>query len=321
MKTQTVYILLIFLLASPIVQGGLSETGEGIIANGMEKFFVKIGDSCFDMSMQMQGETLGDSNVSTAIFQMSTMSFDPFKSDVVKDKQKTCALIFLVVGVILILVYGIQAIVAHYRPQAMQSMNYISGQSNVTPIPELIIKILKIYGVVLFIDFIILMALMANFVLCSLIMVDVANHITLAPDNVLFYCCFGIMYFVMNMFFLYRTMIICIVAAYGLLIGALYLIEATKWLAVSIFSYFIVMTFMQFIIAAICGIVIPLIESGYELIPGGILVDYGPGGVVYIVAYFVLLAVIFAVGVVCVLSPIIVILMYMLFRKTVHRLL
>ena len=313
-----VIILILLLMTVPLSHAGLSDAGEGIIANGMEKFFVKIGDSCFKMSMQMQGEELGDNNVSTAIFRMSTMTFDPFKSEVVQNAQKTSALIFLIVGVLIILVAGIQAIVAHYRPQSMQSLNYITGQSNVSPIPGLVMKILSIYGMLLFIDFIVLMVLMANLVLCSLIMVDVSNHITLAPDNVLFYCVFGILYFVMNMFYVYRAMIICIVAAYALIFGALYLIEATKWIAVTVFSYFIVITFMQSIIAAICAVVIPLIETGYDLIPGGFIMDYGPGGWFYIIAYFVLLVIIFFVGVVCVLSPILIVLIYVLFRKAVR---
>lgn len=322
MIKKVVYILIFLLIAFPLSNAGLSDVGEGIIANGMERFFVNIGDSCFEMSMQLEGlkEEGGNSTVSTAVFHMATFSFDPFKSPIVMEKQKDCALIFLFVGVILILVYGTQAIIAHYKPQSAQSLNYITGQSNVTPIPEFIHKLASLYGVLLFVDFFILMALAINYVLCSLIMVNVINHITVAPDNVLFYCVFGMLYFAMNIFYLYRTMIICIVAAYGLLIGLLYLISATKWIAVCIISYFIVMTYMQFIIAAICAIIIPMIESGYELIPGGFLVDYGPGGVIYILSYFVLLIIIFAVGFVCVFSPIILLIVSFLFRKALRGL-
>lgn len=314
-------VLICLLLLIPLSNAGLSDVGEGIIANGMERFFVNVGDSCFEMSMQLEGLSEGgNSTVSTAIFHMATFSFNPFESPIVIDKQKDCSIIFLFVGVILIFVYGAQAIIAHYRPQAAQSMNYIAGQSNSTPIPEFITKIGSMFGVLLFVDFFILMALAINYVLCSMIMINVINHITVAPDNVLFYCVFGMLYFCMNMFYLYRTMVICVVAAYGLLIGLMYLINATKWVASAIIGYFIVMTYMQFIIAAICAIIIPMIESGYELLPGGAIIEYGPGGFLYIISYFILLIIIFAVGVVCVFSPIILLVVSFLFRKALRGL-
>lgn len=323
MNYINILILVLLLLLIPTAHAGLSEDGEGIIAGGMEQFLVNLGDSCFEMSMQLHGnKSVVDGNVSAAVFDMATLSINPFQFPPVLAVQVTCALIYLIIGIILILIYGIQAIIAHYRPQAMQSLNYITGQSNSTPLPELVSKIGSVYLVLLFTDFAILLILGVNFVLCSMIMIDVIDHITVVPDNPLFYLCFGVIYLIMNLFYVYRSMVICICAAFGLLIGALYIIEATKGIANLIISYFIVMTFMQFIIAAICAVIIPIIEGGFALIgdvPGGIILQAGPGGFFYIVSYFILLAILFAVGVVCVFSPLIMILVALLFRKMMFK--
>jgi len=252
---------------------------------------------------------------------MATLTFNPFESTAVLDIQKSCAVMFLFIAVLLILMYGIQAIISFYRPQWTQGLNYITGQASMTPIMELVSKIASLFGVLLFVDFLIFLALAINYVMCNMIMVNMMNHIAIAPDNVLFYFCFGLLYFVMNMFYVYRAMIICVVAAYGLLIGALYVIDGTKWIAVTIFSYFIIIVFMQFIIAAVCAVIIPLIEGGFALLPDGILgviIDYGPGGFFYIIAYFVLLVIIFFIAVICVLSPVIVIVAMFVFRRTMR---
>ena len=65
-----------------------------------------------------------------------------------------------------------------------------------------------------------------------------------------------------------------------------------------------------------------LIEGGFSLIgdvPGGIVLQLGPGGLFYIVAYFILLVILSAVAIVCILSPLIMLVLALLFRKMMFK--
>lgn len=313
--------ILVILCAFPLGSAGLSDTGESIIANGIERSLINLGDACFDMSMGMQGENATSENIrniSTAVFYISTFTLNPYELKPVQDKQIETGLFFVFIGILLILVYGIQALVAYFKPQMAQSVNYIVGQSQTSPIQELVSKIGIIFVVMLFFDFAMMIVLAINGAYCSLVMVDVLNHIVVTPTNALFYLCFGIMYLCMTLFYIYRSLIICIIAAYGLLIGALYLIECTRWIATTILGYFVIMVFMQSIITAVCGLCIPLIEMGFSLVDGTVL-GIGGAQIMYLISYFVLLAIICVIGWACVLSPFVLMIVSILFRKTLYK--
>jgi hypothetical protein len=131
-------------------------------------------------------------------------------------------------------------------------------------------------------------------ILTSLIMVDVLDSITPATDNVILYLMMGITYFVMCTFFAWRTIVIGICYGCALVIGCLYALKSTRFIAKRIIGYFIALVFMQPVIVLITAAGVIVIEGLGDtgLIPAPSLMFY----YVVLMTMLVVVGCIFTIG-------------------------
>ena len=251
-----IVLLLCFhsVIAAPSIPDPI-EIGAEMTAKGMMSFVKSIADMFYET-----GNFISDSGT-MAVFKIATYSYHPGDNEALSEMHFVSAMIYLVFMCMYIISGLGVAVIQTTFPSINQPLRYVFG-SNYSSATLGYIKGMVVGGLFgLFVYVGIELILGISHILTSLIMLDVLDSITPTSDNVILYLMMGITYFVMCIFFAWRTIVIGICYGCALVIGCLYVFKSTRGIAKRIINYSIALVFMQPIIVLITAAGVIVIEG------------------------------------------------------------
>lgn len=251
-SVSSVIILLIpvFVLSAQSVQAipNPFDLGADMVKDGLKNFVIGLGDEAYSAA----GVNGTEASMNTYVT-LATLTFDPFTFPKVKELNHASA----VVAFLFILLYigagAAWAVLCRVSPNLAMAISEITdidrdiaGKAYVRNIATTIVVLLFAYAAIR-------LVLVFNFVLSSLISKYIMISTVPASSNFLLYLLSGLVFLANILFYTWRMIVICAVAAFALVIGAMLIWEYTRNFAISIIKYFIAVTFLQVIVVAIIG--------------------------------------------------------------------
>jgi len=152
------------------------------------------------------------------------------------------------------------------------------------------------------------------YLITSSLMQSVPGSLEPTSDNVILYGMMALIWLAEMIFFIIRTFVIIMMAAFALLVGAMYLWGPTEAVAILIFKYFLALTFMQPIIVGVTCVGIRAIQESSNLMGSGELNAFLASGT-EVVYYLGLLVILFVISLVIVFGPV----LQLIFRVVLRR--
>ena len=258
------------------------EIGAEMTSKGMMRFVITIADMFYDA-----GNFVSDAGT-MAVFKIATYSYDPSDNAALSKMHFVSAMIYLVFMFIYIISGLGVAVLQITFPSINQPLRFIFdsnyGSAMLGYIKGMVVG--GLFGLFVYVGIELILGI--SHILTSLIMLDVLDSIAPTSDNVVLYLMMGVTYFMMCVFFAWRTIVIGICYGCALVIGCLYVFKSTRGIAKRVISYSITLVFMQPVIVLITSAGVIVIEGIGDagLIPASTLMFY----------YCVLMAMLVVVG-------------------------
>jgi len=273
MRFTIVIVLAVLILFSStsIASAGLSDAASTAISNGMENFCISIADNIFDMSFSGYDDSADNGTVGY-IYNIASYTADPMKFDITHDFIAFSKSIFKESYSILLLCAFIAVLLTHYKTNALQSLEQITGVKVGSKSNILARKAIDGIIVAVFMYIFIYFVFTLNNILTKAVMINIIDVVSPSPDNFILYLMMAISYLVMGIFFSLRTLILFLFCGFALIIGFCLLIDFTKESAIGLCAYFVQTVFFQFFIVlyfSACILIIktvtaPIYASGEE---------------------------------------------------------
>lgn len=266
-----VLVVVILFSSTSIASAGLSDSASTAISNGMENFCISIADNIFSMSFSGYDDS-ADNGTIGYIYNIASYTLDPMKFEITQDFISFSKSIFKESYSILLLCAFIAVLITHYKINALQQLEHITGVKVGSKSNILARKAIDGIIVAVFMYIFIYFVFTLNNILTKAVMINIIDVISPSPDNFILYLMMAISYLFMGIFFSLRTLILFLFCGFALIIGFCLLIDFTKESAISLCAYFVQCVFFQFFIVLyfsaciliIKTVTIPLYASGEE---------------------------------------------------------
>ena len=243
------HILLIIVLVSllsPALATPATDAATTAISSGIKGFFIELSDTIFDMSFSGYDDSEGY-KTEGYIFNIASYTPNPFQSPVVQDFIVFSKSIFKSAYPILLLCAFIAVLLTHYKTNALQEFEQMTGVNIGSKSNILVKKAIDGIVVAVFMYIAIFFVLTLNNILTKAVMGGVLDSVSPTPDNFILYLIMALCYLVMGFFFTLRTLILFLFCGFALIIGFCLLIDYTKESAIGLCAYFTQVVFFQFI--------------------------------------------------------------------------
>ena len=253
------------------------------VSSGIDLFAIGLGDDMYNMSTSMNSTDNGYEG--KLLVDIATFTYNPFNDPTVLTALKESMMLYILFLLAFILIGGSYVQFSRLRPtREFLGMNLKNG-------PTLGGFLISVFGLIILaplIPFFMWVVLMFNYVICQMIMSSILPSIIISPDNVTLYVAMAFIYLLMSVAFIWRALVIGMCLGYCLVIFILIVIKPTRDIGVTLSIYFIVMVLMQpVILAATCvGVGIIQFLNVFEMF-----------------GYFVLGLFLFAISLLFVLGP------------------
>ncbi|MCK5225132.1 MAG: hypothetical protein KAQ89_00285 [Planctomycetes bacterium] len=266
-----VIAVLILLSSTSIASAGLSDAASTAISNGMENFCISAADNIFSMSFSGYDDSADNGTVGY-IYNIASYTLDPMKFEITQDFIAFSKSVFKESYSILLLCAFIAVLLTHYKTNALQSLEQITGVKVGSKSNILARKAIDGIIVAVFMYVFIYFVFTLNNILTKAVMINIIDVISPSPDNFILYLMMAISYLFMGIFFSLRTLILFLFCGFALIIGFCLLIDFTKESAIGLCAYFVQTVFFQFFIVLyfsaciliIKTVTVPLYASGEE---------------------------------------------------------
>lgn len=244
------FILAILLIVYPASAIDINpfDLGADMVKDGLKNFIIGLGDEAFKASGVNGTEASMNSYVT-----MATLTFDPFALPKVKELNFASAVVAFLFVLLYIGAGAGWAVLCRVSPNLAMNISEITdvdrdlaGKAYVRNIAVTVVVLLFGYAAIR-------LVLVLNFVLSSLVSKYVAISTVPASSNYLLYLLSGFVFLANIIFYAWRIIVICAVAAFALVIIAMLIWEYTRNFAISVIKYFISVTFLQLVVVAIIG--------------------------------------------------------------------
>ena len=273
MKLGVAVVLAVVILFSStsIATAGLSDAASTAISNGMENFCISAADNIFSMSFSGYDDSADNGTVGY-IYNIASYTLDPMKFEITQDFIEFSKSVFKESYSILLLCAFIAVLLTHYKTNALQQIEQITGAKISSKSNILARKAIDGIIVAVFMYIFIYFVFTLNNILTKAVMINILDVISPSPDNFILYLIMAVCYLVMGIFFSLRTLILFLFCGFALVIGFCLLIDFTKETAIGLCTYFVQTVFFQFIIVlyfSACIMIIktitaPMYQSGEE---------------------------------------------------------
>ncbi len=219
-----------------------------MVKNGLKNFVIGLGDEAFKAAGINGTEASMNSYVT-----MATLTFDPFTFPKVKELNYASGVVAFLFVLLYIGAGAAWAVLCRVSPNFAMAISEITDIDRDIAGKEYIWNIALTVVVLLFAYAAIRLVLVFNYVLSSLISKYIVISTVPASSNFLLYLLSGLVFLANILFYTWRIIVICAVASFALVIGAMLISGYTRNFAISIIKYFIAVTFLQIIVVAIIG--------------------------------------------------------------------
>jgi hypothetical protein len=222
------------------------ELGADMVKDGFVSFIKALGAEAFSAAGVNGSQSSMDSYV-----QLSTYTFDPFSFPKVKELNFLSGVIAFLIILLYLGAGAGWAILCRVSPDLAMSISEITDIDRDIAGKQYIQNIaLGIFALLLG-QVIIRLILTLNFVLSSLVTKYAVFSTLDVSSNYILYLFSGLVFLANVVFYVWRLIVICVVAAFSFVLGAMLVWGATRNIAISITKYFIAVTFLQLIIVAV----------------------------------------------------------------------
>lgn len=254
------------------------------VSNGIDNFAIGIGDDLVN-STSVNGTYDGK-----LIVDIATFTYNPFHDPTVLSALKESALLYALFVIAFIFIGGSYVQFSRLRStREFLGMKLASGGS-------LSSFYKSVFGLILFapmVPFLMWVILMVNYLLCQIIMRGVISSVLFSPDNVALYVSMCFIYAVMAAAFVWRSLVIGLLVGYCLILIIFLAVPYTRKLGKGLFTYWMLMVFMQPVILAFTCIGIGIVKF---------IAPYNPSGQVFGFIVFCILLIVLAL--IFILGPI-----------------
>lgn len=252
-------ILIIAGIAYP-VGAGMGDSAKIAVAEGAELFCIMTADKIFAMSFSGYDHSEGVNTIGL-IYNIASYTPDPMKFEITQDFIAFSKEIFKRFYPLLLMVAFIAALVTHYKTDALQQIEKLTG-INIGKKSNILSKkaINGIYVIVFMYAFIFII-LKLNDMLTKAVMTSVLETVSPTPDNYVLYFIMAIAYLILGFFFSIRILVIFLFCGFAYLIGIALLIDYTNEAATKVCAYFVQTVFFQFIIVLYFSACILIIKA------------------------------------------------------------
>ncbi len=250
-KYLLVFVLVVALSVKPISAEILDnpfDIGADMVKNGLKNFVIGIGDEAFKAAGVNGTEASMNSYVT-----MATLTFDPFTFPKVKELNYASGVVAFLFVLLYIGAGAAWAVLCRISPNFAMAISEITDIDRDIAGKEYIRNIALTVVVLLFAYAAIRLVLVFNYILSSLISKYIVISTVPASSNFLLYLLSGLVFLANILFYTWRIIVICAIASFALVIGAMLIWGYTRNFAISIIKYFVAVTFLQVIVVAIIG--------------------------------------------------------------------
>jgi len=255
---------------------------------------------------------------SNTILMMASYTPDPYIIPAVREMNIMATDLFYVIFFIILFGHAAVLIIAKYRPNKLESMKLGTLDFNGYHYDEYVKQMISGIFIVGLAHFGIPVILEFSQAITQSFMSSVPGNIEPTTDNVILYCAMAVLWFCEMIFFIIRDYVIIMVAGFAMIIGILYVWIKTKEIAIALFSYFLLMVFMQPVIVGITCLGIRAITESSEFMRGNSIDQYVINGN-EIIHYLGLLIMIVIISSLFVLYPILKLILRVAVSKSVWR--
>ena len=300
-------ILIVLLLLIPVASADEIDVGADMIEEGIRQTGIGFADDIYSLGVNGTGD-------SGTIIMMASYTLDPYSIPAVNDMNRVVTDLFFCLFIMIIFGHATILLLSRYRPEKIASLEFVTVDFNGYQYSEYVQKMLKGIFILALAHFSIGLILDLCYVITSSLMQSVPGSLAPTSSNVILYGMMALIWLSEMIFFIIRTFVIVIFAAFALLVGALYLWGPTEHLAIGCFKYFLALVFMQPIIVGITCVGVRAIKESSGLLGDGGLNEFLVGGT-EIVYYLGLMVILFVISLVIVLGP----LLQLIFRVVLRR--
>lgn len=242
------FILAILLIVYPASAIDINpfDLGADMVKNGFISFIRSLGEESFSAVGINGNESSMDAYVA-----LSTFTFDPFSFQKVKELNFLSGVIAFMFIMLYLVSGAAWAVLCRTSPNMAMSISEITDIDRDIGGKQYIHNIALSIGALLFGYVIIRFILIFNYVLSSLVAKYTVISTVDISSNFLLYFFSGLVFLVNSIFYTWRLILICTVASFSLVLGAMIIWGYTRGIAISILKYFIEVVFLQLIVIAI----------------------------------------------------------------------
>lgn len=233
----------------------IDSLSEGV-SKGIDNFAIGLGDDMLNMSSSMSS-TNGTYN-GKLLVDIATFTYNPLKDPAVINALTESALLYVVFLIAFIFIGGAYVQISRARPtRQMLGMNIKNGLS----LKEYMVSVFALIILAPLIPFFMWCILLLSYIVSNLIMSGILPSILFTPDNVVLYVAMAFIYLLMSGAFVYRALIIGLCVGYCLVIIILIAIPYTRKLGKGLFTYYVLMVFMQPVILAVTCLGVGVVKT------------------------------------------------------------
>lgn len=307
--TIIILSLLILLICIPVCCGGNNDAtlGEKMIEGGIRQTIISLANDIYSLGVT-------DSADSSVMIKMAAYTVDPYKIPAVNEMNLVITNLFVCVFIVMIFGHGAVIMITQYRPEKLDGMELVTVDFNGYHYDEYVTKMVKGIFILALAHFSIEFILDLAHWLTLELLINIPGSIEPTPDNTILYGMMSLIWLSMLVFFIIRSYVIILFAAFALAVGALYIWGPTEQIAIMLWKYFLGLAFMQPIIVGVSCVVVRAIKESEGLCDlgtfGGVL-DTGAE----ITQYLGLMVIIFGIAFFIIFAPFIQLLLLPLAKK------
>ena len=248
---------------------GPFDLGANMVRDGFIGFIRAMGDESYSAAGVDGSQSSIDSYVA-----LSTFTFDPFIFPKVIELNYISAIIAFLFILLYLGAGAAWAIICRVHPNMAMNIAEITDIDRDIAGRQYIKNIMTCIVVLLFAHVAIRLILIFNYILSGLVSKYASTSSIDISSNFLLFFISGIVFLFNVLFFSWRLVVICSVASFSLIVGAMLIWGYTQNIAISIIKYFIAVVFLQLIIVAVIAwgmIAIDVVRYFQIVLPGNLL--------------------------------------------------
>lgn len=286
-------IILFILLCIPVCAADAeTDLGAEMVEQGINQTIIGLANDIYSMGIT-------DSADSTTMIHVAAYTMDPYKIPAVKETNVIITDLFYCFFIMIIFIHGGVLLLTRYMPEKLDAFEFVTVDFNGYHYSSYVTKMMKGIFILALAHFSIQLILEIEQWLTVSLLQNVPGSIEPTPDNVVLYAMMSLIWLSLLVFFIIRTFIIALFAAFALGVGILYLIGPTEHIAIMLWKYFLALTFMQPIIVGVSCLVVRMIKESKSALDMGWVLDSS----VEVVQYFGLMIILFVICFIIVFGP------------------